>query len=300
MAYQSLFDVLKTTTTAQENGYPRLFRPVEYKGDLSEIVDKVSDNLTVWQQNQSDPDVAFRLTVWTPRILRAVIDYKINHPESNMDDLVQPATDINLAVYATEANVLDMLSVFAERLATEYAALLHTSVEHKEDSFSWNATDPEYALQSAANLTTTFNNENILLIAMAHGAVNSGMDIFHRYVDLTQSDSAFYPVRFSRNKIWEQTPQLTESEVYHLKELTTDRQVVVFDGDTVSGRTLDLEHHYFEEILQTNVSCLVTMALEGAAWFPDGTPYKSGVPFTYDHTQLFPRFPNLLLPEAIT
>lgn len=83
------------------------------------------------------------------------------------------------------------------------------------------------------------------MIALAHGGIAAGMDVFLGYCDLTASDSLLYAVRFSTQKLLDQEPQLSAREHSVLIRMREQRQIVIFDEDSASGTTLRKARAYF-------------------------------------------------------
>jgi hypoxanthine-guanine phosphoribosyltransferase len=87
-----------------------------------------------------------------------------------------------------------------------------------------------------------------MFIALAHGGVAAGMDVFLRYCNGNSADSEFYPVRFSRNKSKDIMPQISPNEIVYLQEKVKGKDVFIFDEDKDSGKTMDGANYFFHTI----------------------------------------------------
>ena len=199
-----------------------------------------------------------------PRLLRAVIDWKINHPEQEMERFVEQAIQVGLAVYRQQAGVLDMVDDFEEEIASNIPELLGTRVHQEKDLVTWCATQPDLSYNSARYLAFQHVGKDMLFIALGHGGVAAGMDVLLRYVDNTGSaNSVFYTTRFSRRKKYDDKPQLSAQEAESLKKLAGNRKIVLFDEDTTSGITLEKARLFYRNLFQTNDITLRTNSGRG-------------------------------------
>ena len=213
-----------------------------YRGTVASVINNLEDALVGPDQDRD----FFSIALHPPRLIRAVIDWKIENPFDEVEDLVSQVVQTGLAIYAGDPNAPELLQAFRGRIELEQPQLLTTIVEQKDDLPTWVGTDPEKSYETAKRLAYGYDGDNILLIALGHGGTAAGMDVFLRYQDITQSDSAFYVVRFSRHKKEDEKPQLTISEIAQLREMTQARRIIVFEEDSVSGKTMEGACSYFK------------------------------------------------------
>lgn len=215
---------------------------VAYRGTVASVIEGLEEALTGPEQDRD----FFSIALHPPRLIRAVIDWKIDHPFDEAEELVGQAVQTGLSVYTGVPNAYELLYALRDRIELEHPLLLTSIVEQKDDLPTWIGTDPEMTYETARKLAFNFNGDNILLIALGHGGTAAGMDVFLRYQDITQSDSAFYVTRFSRLKKKDEKPQLTALEITQLREIAQGRRIVVFEEDSVSGRTINGARVYFQ------------------------------------------------------
>lgn len=87
--------------------------------------------------------------------------------------------------------------------------------------------------------------EDILFVALANGGIAAGMDVFLRYCDMTKnSNSKFYAVRFSREKMKDREPQISKDEGRYLESIGHNKQIILFDEDSCSGKTIELARDF--------------------------------------------------------
>jgi hypoxanthine-guanine phosphoribosyltransferase len=120
--------------------------------------------------------------------------------------------------------------------------------------------DPIHSRETAKILSNVYRGSEILMIAMANGAVGPGMDVLFRYQSLTGStESVFYPVRFSVYKSGDEFPYITSEEQAMLEELGDRREILIFDEDINSGQTIVTARDFFKEnIFPNNAVMAVT------------------------------------------
>ena len=142
-------------------------------------------------------------------------------------------------------------------------ALLTSPLNQPSDSVTWNATHPARSQRTAQQLASQTQSNDVLFIALAHGGVAAGMDIYLRYCDDSGSkDSAFYVARLSTHKLRDAQPRLSIKEIDYLRKLAKGRQVVVFDEDRASGTTLNIAHAYFSTQVFPNQNVMTLSNLD--------------------------------------
>ncbi|HLD01391.1 MAG TPA: hypothetical protein VJC10_00800 [Patescibacteria group bacterium] len=219
------------------------FQPLVYKGTLEQVLNDLEISF--------DPIL---VAVHPPRIIRAAIDYKVAHPESeNALRLVRDATDLSLAFYRSETGARLCVSAFRELVQTVDEDLLTAPLIQKADSQTWDSSHPRHSSDTAVNLVSATKGTSIAFIALAHGGVMAGMDVFLRYCAKVKTESVFYPIRFSSFKQRDVVPQISSIEIAYLKNILGNKQLVLFDEDVSSGKTMGVAAHWFKTRLNTSV-----------------------------------------------
>ena len=224
---------------------------LKYNGTLEDILSEI---IEASQENESVKDKTV-LALHPPRIIRALVDYKIARPEdSGIEELLIRAIEVALRLYSDASNSQTVIENFKEEIKDRgQKSLLSTLITQTQDSVTWRATDPKMS-QETAKLIIKGGYKELLFIALAQGGVAAGMDVFLNYCNLSgNNDSAFYTVRFSRNKHQDEEPRLSSREIDYLKKLAGDRQIIIFDEDRYWGYTLDIAKFYFSKILNLNI-----------------------------------------------
>lgn len=239
MPYNSLFDKL-----SKGDVYP-FNEPNGYCGPLTTVFSELDESLA---SDQKSVLSLMRSILHPPRIIRAAIDYKMEAPES--EHLVKDATELGLAVYAGTPDARQRLANY-KTLAGDFPEIMNKTIIQEKDRTTWGASDPGRSKETARLLADLNQGDKVLFIALAHGGVSPGMDVYLRYCDLTkQSNSVFYPVRFSRRKTHDSCPVVSHSEKRYLQEQASGRKVVLFDEDSATGQTLSAaRNHFFNHIL---------------------------------------------------
>lgn len=242
MVYHSLFDII-----AKED--PLLIRVSEhqeYDGTLDHVLSETEAILLSSSREESE---ATRLALHPPRIIRAFVDYKIQEPDAiDIEVLLREAIRLGLEIYRrddeTARHHLKELRRSVNK--TKNKGILTRKLKQPTDPVTWAATSPLRSKKTAEDLVARINGKDVLFVALAHGGVAAGMDTYLRFCDEAGSDnSEFYVVRFSTQKMRDETPRLSQDEMRYLQEQENGRQVVLFDEDRASGATLSQAHVFF-------------------------------------------------------
>ncbi len=217
---------------------------MEYRGEFSALLGELEIALRYPNEDLSQ----IRMALHPPRLIRGVIDYAIAHPEADLHGLVNEVIHLGLAVY-TGVDAAEAIKYFRSKVFHVHPELLATQVYQPFDLPTWDSTDPSLSYKTARDMVFACTGVDLFFIALGHGGVAAGLDVFLRYLAITESNSQMYVVRFSRNpkKHGDVKPRVSEAEVEYLKTMVAGRQVVMFDEDrATNGGTLDQAVSYFE------------------------------------------------------
>ena len=250
MVYNSLWDKILE--------YDPKFIPInsliEYNGCLDDLLTQVQDILPLRKSNSMSREQLYALAFSSSRIIRAVINNKIENPSLEADCLLREALNLGLEIYKGEFE--DLIPNFRSRIiAFGQENILNFPVKQKVDGTSWYATDPRRSMKTAGKLIGKFYWDSILFIALAHGGVAAGMDVFLRYCDIARNNSLFYVVRFSKHKSRDLIPQLSAGEREYLIDSAKERKIVFFDEDESSGETFTGTISYFRDLFSSSDFC---------------------------------------------
>lgn len=229
MVYYSLFDKLADSSAfgdgkSASNIYGK---QMHYLGSLSEVLGQLEDDLA---SPLMQPTEIARVALNAPRLVRAAVDHKINHPCEESEALLEKALELALEIYRSSFDVVEKIRAFKASVTTYAPDLLTIALAQPDDKITWEATRPERSRITAARMGDAYQGRDLLMIALAHGGVAAGMDVFLRYCDLVKSEeSDLYVVRFSTQKLGDKAPRLTYREIVRLKEGVGTRQPVIFD-----------------------------------------------------------------------
>ncbi len=240
-----------------------------YKGTFSDTIEGLSrsfeedkklslfeDLFNGGKKHKAPEHVA--LSIYPARLVKGMLDYKINNPDKEHEFLVPVTTDFSLRMmknYGQPDEVREILENYNEILMARDPEILERPIKERSGFITVCATNPRFSQSTAERIVKDSHSDDILFISIGHGGIRSGMDTFLRYVDMTKTDSVFYPVRFSRRKKRDETPVLTDSEKSYLDRKGTGRQLVLFDEDIVTpeGGTMSQAKEYFEDLLDKEV-----------------------------------------------
>lgn len=257
MIYHSPFDSIEN-----RNRFSEIRREMHYQGTLDSLLEETKIALCAKETENLHVKI-----LNPPRIIRGILDYKISCSLEGMEEFVSMATDIGLSVYLRREDALEKLNEFRRRVSAHFGKdMLNLPVAQKEDSSTWEASYPGRSEKSAELLKSQTNN-SVLFIALAHGGVIAGMDVYLRYCSKTRNnDSSFYTVRFSLHKLKDEKPCLSQSEKTYLATLGKGKEVVIFDEDSFTGDTLSEAETYFSTQVFSNRRFLILSNMDKAKY----------------------------------
>ncbi len=217
-----------------------------YSGSLLTVLNELNASLKFPNEENS-----LKYKIFHPaRVIRALIDFKINHPENlGIHQYILDAIKINLAIFQDNSSATKDLEDFTKKIYNNDSDLLNIPIQQKQDMATWLGTDPELSYKAALNVAFQLLGEDIFFIALAHGGTIAGMDVFLRYLELSgNSNSDFYVARFSRNKHQDKQLQLDEIELDYIREKSKGKHIVVFEEDSVKHRTYQDASNYLKSI----------------------------------------------------
>ena len=286
MAYNSPFDTLFDIFLEYNSSY------LGYQGTLNGVL---SDLSTLASDGPTEG--AYVWGLHPSRIITAVIDYKVKHPDvPETETLLPEAIDVALGIYSNPINSAEVVAKLKDRIRSlNLDDLLTSPLRQSIDRVTWRALDPFKSENTVQRLIPQTRYDNLLFIALAHGGVAVGMDVYLRYCNAFKSkDSAFYVVRLSTQKLKDKEPRLSAPEIDYLKELAKGRRVVVFDEDISSGTTLKIARDYFSTKVFPSQKVMMFTNLDTSGKIIGNM--ESNKP-SFDHqiisSPLYPLIPNL-------
>lgn len=214
-------------------------KSMEYNGNMREVIEII-------KKRPNPVDQVF----FPQRLVRGIIDYKIENPDADqisLRELVQESMNLCLKIYSEE-DYQKSLEKLEEKLTPE---ILTKEIHERIDDVTLKASLPALSSQTAQALSPM---SSMLMIPIAHGSLMAATDIFLRYRESnSQNDSAIYPVRFSADKLKDQLPMLSEEEVRYLMEIGRGKEIVIFDEDVYTGRTMNETIKFFENLFRKQV-----------------------------------------------
>jgi hypothetical protein len=241
MVYKSLYEFIELTKKFQE-----------YKGSLNQILTEIIRILK--KKNKTKQDYS-KLAFQAPRIIRALVDYKNNHPkDKSLLKLFRDGNDVALKIYKQYDNPKikdEILKLKTEMIKLGHTKVLKTEIRQYRDAINLIVSNPKFSQKSAERLNKLVGSEKAIMIVIGHGAINVGMDVFLRYQKLNvKKNLLFYPIRFSRTefkKYEDKFPQLTPDEIKYLKKQGIGKKIIVFDENSYTGKTIKKVLEYLSE-----------------------------------------------------
>lgn len=246
MKYSSLFErahALKWAYRKRKNPTDPNPSPFAYKGALEMVLD---DLKRVPKSNLSEEDVEVLVT--RPQlIIRSCLDHKIDRPEnSHVELLVLDSIDLALGVYTSGFCRMEQITCFANKIRqTGNQEILARPLVQKDDPLTWSSSTSHVSKEASDKLNENFGQKNLLFIALGHGSIAAGTDVFLRYTAQSQNRGLFYAVRYSRHKLGDKIPRVSEKEIAFLQRESQSRDVLIFDDDMGRYNTLLKASHFF-------------------------------------------------------
>ena len=235
----------------------RLPNEMNYDGTLRDVLDNLEVEIAKIGRSDS-------VTFDAPRIIRATVDYKILHPSEETEQLVETAIKLALEIYRGSSKSKTKLREFRELVDLKHPQLLDAQLRQKEDGVTWKAMQREKSIETANELAEV--GGRVLFIALGHGGVAAGMDVFNDYCSVAKENegSEFYVVRFSTQKAGDDQPQVTDNEIRALRNKSLGKRIIIFDEDIASGRTISKANEYFSRMFSRSVKTVTNMTIREA------------------------------------
>lgn len=203
------------------------------------------------------------LVLFPPRIIRAVIDFKIENPNTqNIEELLQIVLDFSLNIYSQSySDISKEVEKLEQYISRHFPSLLSYTIIQNEDTYTWLAMNPQKSYLLISNLIPIIQSKEILFIALGHGGIAVGMDVYLR-VKPYISTSNFYVARLSTRKHFDSRPKLSPLEVQKLQKLAQNKIVIIFDEDSASGKTKQIAEEFFSNLFEKKVLFVSNMQPE--------------------------------------
>lgn len=251
--YRSPFEPVDYTTAEKE---------LAYTGTLAGVLDELQESLATPYKYVT------RLVLHPPRIIRRAIDYKIANPDSRpAHELLSDAIQLGLHVYRNLEHSQQRVEAFREKVDDIDSSILTSLLVQKKDITTWEASHHTKSERTTKELLD-MNRGDLFFIALAHGGVPSGMDIFLRYQANTKGKSAFYVARLSQSSSIDKTLQISNLEADMFREQTRDRHVVIYDEDQGTGFTMETAESEIGRIVRKPITTIANMGTP-AGYFSD-------------------------------
>ncbi len=253
MEYNSIYDVLRKESFGNHPIFSTfVYSAMRFKGTLENVFEDL--NQLCSEKNHSELDL-YQLIFQPTRILKTLMDSK-EYLTNNLDVrkysiLMKESLSLVSDIYDYnnyEEKSLEDKLIYLKKLLEE---IKDNPIIQKADCVTWNASNPEFSQESANLLYQSINNSPTLFIPLAHGGTSAGIDVFLRFKSLSQSEnSIIYPIRYSRYKLNDINPKISDFEKGYFRELAKTHQVVLFDEDCEDGGTINTAKQYFLEHLE--------------------------------------------------
>jgi len=219
-----------------------------YDGSLYQVIDSIQEQYgLIWNYDLEllPPEPILELLLMNGRILRAILDYKDVEKDMDYVEIVEKFIDMSFKLYNLDSNTLEILSCFVDRIND---TILSQPVFQQDDSESWVAMDPYFSAKTMDKLRWELWWEDYVFITLWHGGIVPGIDVFLRLQEVSDGKWKLYPIRFSRIKHKDKTPQLSNKQEWdYVSDILQSKTLIIFDEDSSSGQTLQQAKKFFED-----------------------------------------------------
>ncbi len=216
---------------------------LEKEANFTTTLKEIFNNLETYIDKNNSKDIVKSTSV----ILHGLIDYKIEKELDNFEPYILNA--INLAGLLLNKSISakrlkrNILNFKKQLLSLE--DIMNYETAYKGDLVTLDACNPKYSKQTSDLITKELNGE-LLFIALCHGGAIPAIDVYQR---LDRKDSILYLARFSKYKAGDKEPKLSESEEIFLQNASKNREIIIFDEDNYTNRTLSDATNFFRRLL---------------------------------------------------
>jgi len=213
-----------------------------YEGNLESVFGDITRILGKRKKTRQDYST---LAFQSPRIIRALVDYKDQHPKNErVFELLRESITVALNLYKNydDPTVIDDVIELKREILELDEEIIKTKVQQYPDFINLLASKPEFSRKAAKKLYDLVESENAIMLAIGHGGINVGMDVVLRHESLSRAKNVlFYPVRFSRTKhkkYRDAEPKLTPHEIKYLQKQARGKRIIIFDENCNTGKTM--------------------------------------------------------------
>jgi hypothetical protein len=241
--YISLFDNVSAND---------LINVYAYSGSLQSVFDRL------FQKKVPAAELIYGPT----RILKALIDFKITVTGKSQEELLKEALALGIDVYKNHTVNQDRLSSLQKNINAVDSRIMKSAVTQQDDPAACYSSVSSLSIKTTQRIFQKAHASPIVLIPVAHGAMAIGLDIYLRYNNLLGNDnSIIYPCRYSRHKMHDTMPRLSNTEITYIQEMSKNRVVVILEENVATATTTHGILKYFQEhifphtqlITETNV-----------------------------------------------
>jgi len=243
-----------------KQGLAAIGEALTYTGSLDTVLSELD---TAIEQNDHVTTM-----LHAPRIVRGVLDYKLSAGLSHPEVVISDALDTALTSMSGDPGAAHEKVAAFRMLLQERGMLEAPVVQDHPDVASFLYSQPQEIDTAVEALKTKAGEHPVLFVALSHGGVGPGMEVFAKYAQTTTEPadraglpSVPYTMRYSVHKRADgDTTVLADSEIKYLQDLAIDRTVVVFDEDVDSGQTIFEAGAYLNSVLspESGVHLLAT------------------------------------------
>jgi hypothetical protein len=243
--------------------YKSLYQTIElkkkfqiYKGTLDSIFDDLIKILN--KENKSKKDLTI-LAFHSPRIIRALVDYKEDHPKDlRLLELLNEGISTSLEIYKhyDNSNTVETIIKLRKDIEKIDPDILRSKLQQHPDEINLVVSEPLFSQATVKKLQQIIGNEEAIMFAVGHGSLGIGLDIVLRYEELTGRNLTYYPIRFSRSEYKgykDSKPCLTTAEIESLHNDVKGKKIIVFDENHNTGRNITTVAKFIsEKVAQTH------------------------------------------------
>ncbi|OGM28955.1 hypothetical protein A2801_01165 [Candidatus Woesebacteria bacterium RIFCSPHIGHO2_01_FULL_41_10] len=236
----------KVTQESYSSPHDKLVRNGEYRPNV--LKSAYDGNLDQVFSDLDTPESVEDSIFMPARIIRGIADARVEDPSIPLQVYID-SIDAAKSIYADELDSKLRMQDLHTELQENYPQVLDRRIKQSADAGTVHAGAPEFSERTVQQMEEILNGRDFVLVPLAHGGVAIGIDVFLRATsDSRYQESIVLPVRYSRNKMKDEHPQIDpEMDQFFQEQIRNGKPIVIFEEDRNTGITGGNALAYFQE-----------------------------------------------------
>ena len=155
-------------------------------------------------------------------------------------------SDIAPKIYSASESVIDDLESFESDILNTKKDILSEWGWYLYDSKSFPSSNFNLSKRTSSKILSILNSSWGVFLALWNWGVAPGIDVYNRVKEETNEEIIFRVARLSMDKLWDERPRLSRKELNEIKLESEDKNLIIFDEDSCTWRTMNVATRYFD------------------------------------------------------